>query len=114
MIYLLGLLFAISFVTGTGAETVVMAVLGVFGTAITQWIKKVSGADGTRAFNYTVAVSVALAVIGGIATNAFSDAMTGKMTVLSIINGVFVVTGVSTMTYKWFVSTESPTSIEGA
>jgi hypothetical protein len=100
------ILLAAAVGTALGVETLVMAVLGAFGTIIVQGIKKYSGANGNMALNITVGVSVGLALMGAFATKAFTGA-DGVTNWASILNGAFVVFGVATLAYKYLLSKDT-------
>lgn len=94
--------------SGSAVETFVMAILGAFGTVIVQGIKKYSGTNGNKALTLTVIISAALALIGAFVTNAFSDAE-GAASLVSIVNGIFIVFGVATLSYKYLLSNDAAT-----
>jgi hypothetical protein len=93
-----------------GTETFVMGILGVFGTFITQWIKNYADLNGNKALTLTTVVSIALAVLGALASDAFLDD-TGALTITSVVNGAFVVFGVATLAYKYLLSKDASTPL---
>jgi hypothetical protein len=89
--------------SGFGLETFVMSALGVFGTLIIQKIKYYSGASGNKALTLSVAVSIALAAIGAVATGSFMG-VDGAITPYSVFVGTTNVFTVATLAYKYLSS----------
>ena len=94
-------------VSSVTAETLIMAIMGVFGTLIVQGLKKyAANMNGTRALTVTVAISIALAFIGALLTGSFLDD-TGATSYTSILNGIFTVFSVATLVYKYLLSSDA-------